>query len=384
MTNNPLLNLEAFGQSIWMDFIRREVITSGELKQLIEADEVSGVTSNPSIFEKAIAESHDYDEAIRLLTVEGKTTDEIYQLITVEDIQHVADLLRPTYDRTGGQDGFVSLEVSPGLAHDTTGTVEEARRLWSLVDRPNSMIKVPATQEGIPAIQQLIGEGININITLLFGIPRYREVAEAYLTGLETLAAQGRDLKRVASVASFFLSRIDVLLDPTLEKMMQTNEPQSEIAARLRGQTAIASAKVAYQLYKEIFGSERFKSLARKGANTQRLLWASTSTKNPAYSDTKYIEPLIGPDTINTLPIETLNAYRDHGHPTLSLEQDISRAYHLLNQLSVVGINLDAVTEQLEHEGVEKFVTASNRLMVSLKEKQEAVRGPLSLSAQKR
>lgn len=377
MKDNPLLVLETLGQSIWMDFIRRGVISSGELQQLIEEDGVSGVTSNPSIFEKAIAESHDYDEPIRSLTLEGKTTDEIYQLLTVEDIQNVADLLRPTYDRTDGQDGFVSLEVSPGLAYDATGTIEEARRLWSLVDRPNSMIKVPATQAGLPAIQQLIGEGININITLLFGLPRYRKVADAYLAGLETLAAQRRDLKQVSSVASFFLSRIDVLLDPLLEKKMLAGGPKAEFVARLHGQVAIASAKVAYQLYKEIFGSERFRKLANKGANTQRLLWASTSTKNPAYKDTKYIEALIGPDTINTLPVETLNAYRDHGHPKLSLDEDISRAYHLLNQLSSVGINLDQITGQLEQEGVKKFATAFHQLIVSLKEKQEAVQEPL-------
>ena len=373
MIDNPLLGLERFGQSIWMDFIRRGLISSGELQQWIEEDGVSGVTSNPSIFEKAIAENHDYDEAIRALTLGGKTASEIYQALTVEDIQHVADLLRPTYRHTDGQDGFVSLEVSPGLAHDTAGTIEEARRLWSLVDRPNAMIKVPATQEGIPAIRQLIGEGININITLLFGLPRYREVAEAYITGLNTLAGRERDLKQVASVASFFLSRIDVLVDSLLEKKRLAGGSQAEISARLQGQVAIASTKVAHQLYKEIFGSARFKKLASQGAHPQRLLWASTSTKNPAYSDTKYVEALIGPGTINTMPVETLTAYRAHGHPMLSLDQDISRAYHALNQLSLVGINLDAVTQQLEQEGVEKFVTAFDRLMASLKEKQDAV-----------
>lgn len=373
MKDNPLVELEALGQSIWMDFIRRGMISSGELQQLVEKDGVSGVTSNPSIFEKAITESQDYEETIRTLTLQGKTADEMYQSLTVEDIQNVADLLRPTYDRTDGQDGFISLEVSPALAHDTAGTLEEARRLWALVDRPNLMIKVPATQQGIPAIRQLISEEINVNITLLFGLPRYKEVAEAYLSGLETLASTGGNLKQVASVASFFLSRIDVLLDPLFEQKRLAGGPQSEIAARLQGQVAIASAKVAYQLYKEIFGSQRFQKLANQGARPQRLLWASTSTKNPAYSDTKYIEPLIGPDTINTLPLETLDAYRDHGQPTLSLDQDISRAYHTLNQLASAGINLDAVTDQLEQEGVEKFVTAFNKLRAALTEKQEAV-----------
>jgi transaldolase len=293
----------------------------------------------------------------------------------VEDIQNVADLLRPTYDQTNGEDGFVSLEVSPSLAHDTTGTIEEAHRLWSLVNRPNTMIKVPATLEGIPAIQQLIGEGINVNITLLFGLPRYREVVDAYITGLETLAAKGGNLSQVASVASFFLSRIDVLLDPVLEKKVLPGGTQAEIAARLYGQAAIASAKVAYQIYKEIFSSDRFRKLAEKGAAAQRLLWASTSTKNPAYNDTKYVEALIGPDTINTLPVETLNAYRDHGHPERSLDRMVSEAYQVLNDLSFVGIDLDAVTQQLEQEGVEKFSAAFDRLMVSLKEKQAAVHG---------
>lgn len=373
MKNNPLLNLETLGQSIWIDFISRGMISSGKLQKLIEEDGVSGVTSNQSIFEKAITNSDDYDETIRALTLQEKTADEIYQVLTVQDIQRVADLLRPTYDRANGRDGFVSLEVSPGLAYDTDGTIEEARRLWSLVDRPNSMIKVPATAEGIPAIQQLTGEGINVNITLLFGLPRYQEVANAYITGMETLAHEGRDLSQIASVASFFLSRIDVLLDPLLEKKSQAGSPQADVAARLQGQVAIASAKVAYQLYKEIFSSDRFAKLANKGAHTQRLLWASTSTKNPSYSDTKYIEPLIGQDTINTLPIETLDAYRDHGKPQPSLEQNISEAYHVLNKLSVVGIDLDQATQQLEQEGVEKFASALDQLMASLKEKQTAI-----------
>lgn len=373
MERNPLLVLEKLGQSIWIDFIRRGMLTSGELKQLIEQDGVSGVTSNPSIFEQAITKSNDYEESVRALTLAGKTPEEIYQILTVEDIQMVADLLRPTYDRTDGRDGFVSLEVSPGLAYDTEGSIEEARRLWSLVNRPNAMIKVPATREGIPAIQQLIGEGININITLLFGLPRYREVANAYIAGLESLAANGKDLKQIASVASFFLSRIDVLLDPDLEKKMLVIGPKADTAARLHGQVAIASAKVAYEIYKEIFGSDRFKKLADLGARPQRLLWASTSTKNPAYQDTKYMEPLIGPDTINTVPIETLNAYRDHGNPKRTLDQDVSKAQKLLAALPSLGMDLNEVTEQLEQEGVEKFNGAFERLMVSLKEKQTSV-----------
>jgi transaldolase len=373
MNENPLRELEALGQSIWIDFIRRETTQSGELKRLIEEDGVSGVTSNPSIFEKAIAESHYYDEAIHTLTTKGKTAEEVFQSLSVEDIQMVADLLRPTYERTQGQDGFISLEVSPALAHDTEGTIRNARLLWSLVNRPNCMIKVPATREGLPAIQRLTAEGLNINITLLFGLPRYREVTNAYLSGLEGLVNQGQGVKHVSSVASFFLSRIDTLLDPVLEKKSMAGSPQAEIAARLQGQVAIASAKVAYQMYKEIFSSDRFQRLAEKGANSQRLLWASTSTKNPAYIDTKYIDPLIGPHTINTLPVETLDAYRDHGQPKQTLEEDVPEAKQVLRDLSTIDIDLDQATQQLEDEGVEKFSKALNKLMTALHEKQDAL-----------
>jgi transaldolase len=373
MNTNPLLRLESLGQSIWMDFISRGTISSGQLQKWIEEDGISGVTSNPSIFQKAITESEDYDESIRDLILQGMTGEEIFRSLAVEDIQRVADLLRPTYDRTDERDGFVSLEVSPTLAHDTTGTIAEARELWALVNRPNAMIKVPATSEGIPAIRELTGEGINVNITLLFGLPRYREVVDAYISGLEMRAAKGKALKGAASVASFFLSRIDTLIDPILDEKIKSDSPRAAIAARLRGEIAIASAKVAYEIYKEFFSRERFIRLANKGARTQKLLWASTSTKNPAYEDTKYVETLIGPDTINTVPIETLNAYRDHGHPEQSLDHEVHRAYHLLNKLTLVGIDLDGVTQQLEDEGVAKFITAYDQLMRSLGEKETAV-----------
>lgn len=369
MKNNPLLTLEALGQSLWMDFIRRETISSGELQRLIDYDGLSGVTSNPSIFEKAIAESHDYDVSISTLARSGKTVDEIYLSLVIDDIQRVADILRPTYDRTGGRDGFVSLEVSPHLAHDTTGTILEARRLWSALNRSNVMIKVPATLEGLPAIQQLIGEGININITLLFGLPRYREVAEAYIAGLETLHAAGQPLAGVSSVASFFLSRIDVLVDPELKQIIKKGYPLALTAAHLYGGTAVASARAAYQIYKELFSSARFKNLELAGARHQRLLWASTSTKNPDFPDTKYVDALIGPETINTLPIETINAYRDHGRPEPRLDQQVSAAWQALQQLSTIGIDLDALTRQLEDEGVAKFSAAFNQLTASIKEK---------------
>lgn len=377
---NPILALEALGQSIWMDYISRGTIVSGHLGRLIELDGVSGVTSNPSIFEKAITKSHDYDAAIRALSLQSMSLDEIYQLLTVDDIQRVADLLRPVYNRDR-RDGYVSLEVSPALAHDTAGTIAEARRLWSLVDHPNTMIKVPATREGLPAIRQLTGEGINVNITLLFGLPRYREVVEAYVTGLDILAAKGQPLEGVASVASFFLSRIDVKIDPMLEKIAAGAGRRVAIAARLQGQIAIASAKAAYQIYHDLFGSARFKRLASQGARPQRLLWASTSTKNPAYSDVKYVEALIGADTINTVPIETLDAYRDHGHPEKTLDRDVAAAQRALRDLAAVGIDLDGVTQQLEDEGVAAFIAAFDRLMAALKEKQATVPAPAEQAA---
>jgi transaldolase len=373
MNTNPLLALESLGQSIWMDYISRGTISSGQLRQWVEGDGVSGVTSNPSIFAKAITESDDYDETIRDLILKGMNSEEIFRRLSVQDIQSVADILLPTYLRTNGRDGFVSIEVSPKLAYDTKGTIAEARELWALINRPNAMIKVPATSEGIPAIRELTGEGVNVNITLLFGLPRYREVADAYISGLEMRAAKEKPLKDIASVASFFLSRIDTLIDPVLEEKKKSADPRASTAARLQGQIAIASAKVAYEIYKELFSRERFIRLAKKGARTQKLLWASTSTKNPAYKDIKYVETLIGPDTINTVPIETLNAYRDHGHPEQTLDREVHRAYHLLNKLSIVGIDLNAITQQLEDAGVEKFIAAYDQLTDSIREKETAV-----------
>lgn len=372
MTINPLLKLESFGQSVWIDFIRRGTLVSGELKQLIDQDGVSGVTSNPSIFEKAIADSHDYDEAICRLAEEGQSPSEMYQALTVADIRNTADLFYPRYKRLEGKDGFVSLEVSPHLAHDTAGTVREARQLWAAVDRPDLMVKVPATREGLPAIQQLIGEGVNVNITLLFGLPRYRQVVDAYLAGLETLYGRGRPARQVASVASFFLSRIDVLLDLQFERMIQDNTPEAKIVSDLHGQVAIHSAKAAYAIYHELFTSRRYAALARRGATPQRLLWASTSTKNPSYSDVKYVEPLIGQDTINTMPLELLNAYRDHGRPDSRLVDGLGNAQKSLALLKEIGIDLDAVTQQLEDEGVEKFIKAYDQLLVVLEQKREA------------
>lgn len=375
---NPLLKIQDFGQSIWLDYLRRNIITSGGLERFIEEDGLRGVTSNPAIFEKAIAGSHDYDDDIRTLSLEGKGPFQIYEELTVTDIRGAADIFRPVYDRTGGADGFVSLEVSPFLAYDTRGSIEQARHLWSLVKRPNLMIKIPATKEGVPAIQKCLEEGININITLLFGIPRYREVAEAYLAAMEKRAAEGMSLKSISSVASFFLSRIDVLVDPQLEKIKAEGGGRADIAASLIGETAIASAKTAYKTYRELFESARFRRLAEKGARPQRLLWASTSTKNPVYSDVKYVEALIGPDTINTLPLETINAYRDHGQPDARIENGIDLAERKLQDLGKVGIDIDKVTQELEDEGIKKFKEPFEKLMYSISMGiEKAIKGPV-------
>ncbi len=368
MSDNPLLKLRAYGQSIWLDYIRRNMLLSGELKQLIDQDGLRGVTSNPSIFEKAITGSHDYDEAIRDLAREGKSVEEIYQTLTIADIQRAADVFRPVYDELEGRDGFVSLEVSPHLAYDTQGTISEAHRLWEALDRPNVLIKVPATEPGLAAVQQLISDGINVNVTLLFGLPRYRRVADAYISGLEARVQQGKSIDRMASVASFFLSRIDVLVDPKLENIMSGEGSQAELAGKLHGQLAIASARVAYQIYLDITNSERFAALADHGARPQRLLWASTSTKNPAYDDVKYVEALIGPQTVNTLPTETLNAYRDHGNPASRLQEGVSQARDALARLPDLGIDIAQVTQQLEEEGVEKFNKPYDKLMAALQD----------------
>jgi transaldolase len=369
LSSNPLKRLETLGQSIWLDYIRRDLIATGELRRLIEQDGLRGMTSNPSIFEKAITGSHDYDQDIRTLALEGKGVQAIYEALSVRDVQSAADEFRLLYDEIDGKDGYVSLEVNPHLAHDTKGTIDEAHRLWDTLNRPNVFIKVPATAEGLPAIQQLIGEGISVNVTLLFGLPRYRQVAEAYIAGIEARAAQGKAVNHVASVASFFVSRIDGWVDPLLEKLAAQGGEKAELAKKVHGQVAISSAKVAYQIYKEIFGHDRFQRLAGNGARVQRLLWASTSNKNPDYSDVKYIEDLIGPNTIDTVPPDTLDAYRDHGDPKARLEQNVAEARWILERLPELGISIDEVTRQLEDEGVEKFNQPFDKLMKTLAQK---------------
>ena len=367
MYKNPLKQLESLGQSIWLDYIRRDLIVSGELHNLIENDGLRGMTSNPAIFEKAISESNLYTNDIRTLSYSGKDVREIYEEISQADIKMAADTFKPVFEKTNGKDGYVSLEVNPHFARNTEATLEEARRLWKALNRPNVFIKVPATKEGLPAIKQLISEGININVTLIFGLPRYREVFDAYLSGLELRVARNEPVDTVTSVASFFLSRIDVLADPILEAFAKNGSNKADLAKWMQGQVAIASAKVAYQMYKKALTSSRFKELQKHGARMQRLLWASTSTKNPEYNDLKYVEPLIGTDTVNTVPPETLNAYRDHGKPAaLTIEDHLEQAYQVMHNLQELGIDIDKLTQHLEDEGIEKFDKPFDKLMDTL------------------
>ena len=363
---NPVAALKQFGQSVWLDFIRRSLIASGELKRLVDDDGLGGVTSNPAIFEKAIDGSDDYATAIQEITDQhpGLGAKAVYERLAIKDIQDAADVLRPVYDRTGSHDGYVSLEVSPDLANDTNGTLTEARQLWKTVARPNVMIKVPATPAGLPAIRTLIGEGINVNVTLLFARDAYEAVAQAFIEGLEARAAAGQPLNHVASVASFFVSRIDTVVDHLVDVKVKTATGAEK--ARLEGfagKVAIANAKLAYQSYKRIFAGPRWEPLHAKGAQRQRVLWASTGSKNPHYSDVLYVEELIGPDTVNTVPPATLSAFRDHGRPRASLEEDVADAMQLLDDLEKSGISLRQVTDDLLTDGVSKFVEPFTKLL---------------------
>ncbi|HET7885237.1 MAG TPA: bifunctional transaldolase/phosoglucose isomerase [Bradyrhizobium sp.] len=382
---NPVKTLENHGQAIWLDFLARGFIAKGELKKLIDTDGVKGVTSNPSIFEKAIGSSDEYDGAIgRALQKADRPIADLFEHLAVEDIQHAADVLRPVYDEFKGNDGFVSLEVSPYLAMDTKGTIAEAMKLWHDVHRKNLMVKVPATAEGLPAIEYLTGKGLNINITLLFSQEVYIEVAKAYIAGLEQLVADGGDPSHVASVASFFVSRIDSAVDKQLdEKIARANDPhEKERLAALKGKVAIANAKLAYQEYKELFSGARWEKLAAKGAKPQRLLWASTGTKNKEYSDVLYVEELIGPNTVNTVPPATLDAFRDHGKPRDSLEENVEEARRVLAELDKSGISLDAITAELVKDGVKLFADAADKLYGAVAFKRATVLGS-AISAQK-
>lgn len=374
--SNPLLQLQQLGQSPWYDNIRRGLITSGELQRLIAEDGVCGLTSNPAIFEKAIAGSAEYAGALRALARAGRTPQEIYEAVAIADIQWVADLLLPVYEKTQGRDGFVSLEVSPHLAQDTAGTIEEGLRLAGEVGRANLMIKVPGTQAGLPAIEHLIGAGINVNITLLFSLDNYLQVAQAYLAGLEKRAAQGGDLAAVASVASFFISRIDALVDKELlNRLPQAGKASQRLALRnLAGKAAIANAKLTYARYQELCASPRWQQLAAQGARPQRLLWASTSTKNPAYRDVIYVEELIGTDTVNTLPDATLRAFRDHGVARPTLGEGIEEAKEVMESLEELGVSMAEVTRRLQEEAVRLFVEPFDKLLAAIASQSAAVR----------
>lgn len=355
MATNNVRQIHSFGQSIWLDFIDRKIMNSGELQQLIDVDGVRGITSNPAIFEKAISSSSDYDADISELARTAFSNEELFYALAVKDIQRATDFFRPVFDENPqGSDGYVSLEVSPFLARNTDGTVAQALRLWEAVDRENVMIKIPGTAEGLSAIEQSIANGLNINVTLLFGLERYEAVANAYITGLEQRDNAGFAIGHVASVASFFLSRIDQRIDPMLiEKGLND----------LKGEVAIASAKKAYEIYERLFSSDRFQKLAAKGARPQRLLWASTGSKDPAFSDVKYLESLIGPNTVNTVPMDTLIAFRDHGVAADTLKNNLNGATGTLQRLADAGIDLAALTQQLENEGIEKFNAPYQKLL---------------------
>lgn len=344
-----------FGQSLWYDNIQRSLLDNGEMAGMIERGEIYGVTSNPSIFKNAIANTKDYDQTLLPLLAEGKSAAQVFETLAVEDIQETADLFAQVYRSTQGGDGYVSLEVNPDLARDTAATISEAARLWQLVNRPNLMIKIPATKEGLPAITRSIADGINVNVTLIFSVERYKEVMDAYLYGLEERAKSGRALDSIASVASFFVSRMDSKVDGWLDAVIAKGGEKVNLAGSLKGKMAVANTKLAYQQFKKMFASDRYTSLAAKGARFQRPLWASTSTKNPAYYDLLYVDELIGPDTVNTVPPHTLVAFNDHGKVALTLEEGLEEAKQAIANLEMIGLSLDQATKELEDEGVAAF-----------------------------
>ncbi len=356
-----LQELAKLGQSIWYDYIRRSFITSGELQELIDAG-IRGITSNPTIFEKAIAGSSDYDEAMQLLVAKDLSVDEIYESIVLEDIGRAADLFLPVYEATDGLDGYVSLEVSPTLAHDTRGTIDQAERLFAKLNRPNIMIKVPSTEEGIPAITALLRKGVNVNVTLMFNLHHYKVVTDAFLTGLEQRLADGNDISKVASVASFFVSRVDTAVDRELEKIGEKE---------LQGKIAIANAKIVYEEFGRVFSTPRWQKLANAGAKVQRVLWASTGTKNPLYPDTLYVDQLIGEHTINTVPPATLTAFLDHGTVAVTLTRGLDEAKAHLARLRELGVDLDAITEKLQKDGVIAFSDSFEKLMQAIVNKRD-------------
>ncbi len=377
---NPLLQLKDQGQSVWYDNIDRAQLASGKFKKMLDEDGVVGVTANPTIFEKSISAGHAYDEQITELVKAGKNTNEIYEDVVIADIRTVADLLRPIYDSSEGKDGYVSLEVSPELAHDTQGTINEAERFWKLVERPNLMIKIPATREGIPAIYETLRKGINVNITLIFSLDSYRDVADAYIRALEDRNGAGEDVSTLASVASFFVSRVDTLVDKLLDdKIKATSDAAEQQKLKsLEGKAAIANARLVYQEFERIFGTPRFESLKHVGAHVQRPLWASTSTKNPAYRDVLYAEELVGPDTVDTMPLETIVNFRDHGKVSKTIGNDIAGAKATLDDLENQGISYQQITQQLQDEGVKKFADSFHQLFAGIESKRQTIAGQVA------
>ena len=372
-TANPILDIEnQYGQSIWMDNLSRDLIESGELKQSISDKGIRGITSNPAIFEKAIAGNKIYDKAIEAGIEAGKSVQEIYEDLIFTDIRNACDIFMPVYKETDGLDGYVSIEVTPDLAKNTDSTIAEARRYYQAIDRPNLMIKIPGTPEGLPAVEKAISEGMSVNVTLLFSVQSYIDTAWAYIRGLEKRVEAGEDISKVASVASFFLSRIDVMVDDKIDSKLESAEGEAKAKLEaIKGKVAIANAKVAYQKYKEIIGSDRWKELADKGAKVQRLLWASTGTKNPEYSDVMYVDELVGPDTVNTLPPTTIDACVDHCDPASRIESNLDEAHKVIDGLkdNAVDIDLDAVMDALLEEGIDKFIKPFESLMSSLESK---------------
>ncbi len=369
MTANPLVRLNRMGQSVWYDNIRRGLLESGELARMVGAGEIRGVTSNPTIFENAIARSEEYDSAIRKLSKKKFTAEQAYETLALEDIRAAADIFRPVYDESGGVDGYISLEVAPNLANNSNGTLREALRLHQAVGRPNLMIKIPGTSACLETIRQAIGEGIPVNVTLLFSVERYRKVMEAYLAGLEDRIARGLRIDKVASVASFFVSRVDTLVDRLLDQRVSELVISEDMLHTLRGMAAIANTRLAYQAFTEFFRGPRWLKVSSFGARIQRPLWASTSTKDPAYPDTYYVEALIAPTSVNTMPPATIDAYRDHGNPAVRIEDDLESARSLAGTLSQVGIAMEQVTYQLELEGVQAFQKSYESLLAAVKER---------------
>jgi transaldolase len=375
--SNPLLELKALGQSVWLDDIDRGQLRSGLFQRLIDEDGITGATGNPTIFEHSISNDTTYDEQMQQLITQGKSAQEIYEALAMTDVRTVADLLRPTYERTKGQDGFVSIEVSPYLANDTEATLAEVRRFWHTIDRPNLMVKIASTPAGVPAIRQALSEGININITLIFALENYRQVVEAYLGALEERSAKVQDISCIASVASFFVSRVDVLVDKLLEdkiKAASASTDQQQLRA-LQGKIAIANARLVYQEFKRLFSGQRFEVLKQRGARVQRPLWASTSTKNPAYRDVLYAEELIGPDTVDTMTLTTIDHFREHGRVRPSVEDQLPEAHAQLAAIGNVGISYEQVTQQLQEEGVQRFADSFDKLFQCIESKRKSIVG---------